>query len=107
MLKKTFITLLVLSAQLLAGDLPNDAVVSQKDHDFSVNEITVKPGQKIVFKNDDTVAHNAFSSSPGHEFDLETQKPGEQASISFDTEGDVEVRCAIHPKMKMVIHVKK
>lgn len=84
-----------------------DHVVGQSNKAFSQSEITIKPGEKIVFKNDDTVVHNVFSSTKGFEFNLKTQAPGVTSSIPFASEGTAVVQCAIHPKMKLVVNVKK
>ena len=100
---------------LLIGLLPVFAVASdsgtltvgQKDKSFAQSEVTVKVGGKIVFKNDDIVVHNVFSGTEGQQFNLKTQVPGSESSKTFDKEGTVEVRCAIHPKMKMVVKVVK
>ena len=57
-----------------------------------------------TFVNDDTVAHNITVKDPtggNHTGDL--QKPGTQADLGFDKPGTHEVRCAIHPKMKMTV----
>jgi len=81
--------------------------ISQKDKMFSVSEISVKVGETVEFVNNDTVAHNVFSSTPGNEFNVKTQPPGASSPVTFDHEGTVEVRCAIHPKMKMKITVEK
>jgi len=100
-------TILAAAASLLvAGQDASDPVtIGQKNRTFSKPEITVKVGEKIRFENDDAVVHNVFSSSPGHEFNLKTQKPGQKSELSFDKEGTVEVRCAIHPTMKLRITV--
>jgi plastocyanin len=81
--------------------------VLQKNKLFSVAEITVKPGDTIVFKNDDDVAHNVFSSSAGFQFNLKMQPPGSSASFTFENEGKAEVRCVMHPTMKLMVDVKK
>jgi len=80
--------------------------IGQKNKEFSQAEITVKPGDAVVFANDDEVTHNVFSNSPCCKFNLKTQAPGDKSSVTFEKEGTVEVRCAIHPKMKLTIHVK-
>jgi len=84
-----------------------DHAIIQKDREFSKTEITIKPGDKIVFKNNDEVTHNVFSNSKLNAFDLKTQKPGASSEVTFKEEGTTEVRCAIHPKMKVVVTVKK
>jgi plastocyanin len=104
---------LIICCALLASGLTAFAaagvgtVISQKDKTFSEKEITIKPGEAVTFKNDDTVAHNVFSSTAGMEFNLKNQAPGSESAQTFDKEGDCEIRCAIHPKMKLTVHVKK
>ena len=81
-------------------------VIVQKEKAFSVAELTVNAGDAVVFKNDDAVTHNVFSQTPGFEFNAKTQVPGTETPVNFDKSGTVEIRCAIHPKMKAVIHVQ-
>lgn len=82
-------------------------LIKQEDRSFSQTEITVKPGDKLVFTNSDAVTHNVFSKSPANSFDIRVQKPGEASTVVFNQEGDTEVRCAIHPRMKILVHVQK
>jgi plastocyanin len=81
-------------------------VVSQKGKTFSSETMTVKPGDEVVFRNDDDVTHNVFSNTSGMSFNL-TQSPGSNSSQVFNSEGTAEIRCAFHTKMKMTIVVKK
>lgn len=94
----------------LAGAIPGFAEVHeirQKDRAFSQTEITIKLGESIVFKNSDEVTHNVFSVSSGMEFDIRRQAPGGSSTVPFNKEGVAEVRCSIHPKMKLLVRVKK
>jgi plastocyanin len=81
--------------------------ISQKDKKFSVAAMTITPGESVVFRNEDDITHNVFSSTKGHEFNLSAQKPGTSIEQAFATEGVSEVRCAFHPTMKLTITVKK
>ena len=81
--------------------------ISQKNKAFSQAAVAVKPGEDVAFVNDDAVVHNVFSGTPGMAFNLKTQAPGSTAQISFDKEGTVDVRCAIHPTMKLTITIKR
>lgn len=83
-----------------------DHGVSQKDKAFSTGEITIGVGDTVIFKNDDDTAHNVFSATDGGKFNLGIQKQGIESSHKFETPGTVEVRCAIHPKMKLKVVVK-
>jgi plastocyanin len=94
----------------LALGIPASAeehMVTQKDRTFSQMEITIKLGDRIAFKNADDVTHNVFSVTPGLEFDIRRQAPGGISQVTFDKEGVAEVRCSIHPKMKLLVTVKK
>ena len=81
--------------------------ITQSKRAFSQTDITIKVGDSITFHNADDVTHNVFSVSPGMEFDIRRQAPGGSSKISFNHEGVAEVRCSIHPKMKLMVNVKK
>ncbi len=89
----------------LGGAHAASHTVVQKGRGFSVAELTIKKGESLVFQNQDDVTHNVFSLSPGIKFDIKTQKPGESSTIDFAAAGTGEVRCAIHPTMKMKLTV--
>jgi plastocyanin len=81
-----------------------EIAVSQKDKAFAPGTVDAKVGDSVVFHNDDTVAHNVMSTG-ADKFNLGSIKPGASAQATLGAAGDVEVRCAIHPKMKLVIKV--
>jgi plastocyanin len=85
--------------------LAADRTISQKGRVFSQTEIAVKKGENIVFVNDDNIAHNIMSASPGNEFNLGSQAPGASSSVTLSKAGEVSVVCAIHPRMKMTVTV--
>ncbi|HEY5798940.1 MAG TPA: plastocyanin/azurin family copper-binding protein [Burkholderiaceae bacterium] len=82
-------------------------VVAQKDKKFSQSTLTVKVGDVVSFKNEDPFAHNVFSLSDIKTFDLGSYPKGQSKSVTFDKPGTVEIECAIHPDMKIVVEVKK
>ena len=84
-----------------------EVVINQKDRAFSKSELTLHSGDTIVFKNFDEVTHNVFSVTEGMEFDLRRQAPGGSSSVPFTKVGVAEVRCSIHPKMKLIVTVQK
>jgi len=101
------VRLLVLAA--LAGGGPaqaEDFVILQKDKQFSEERIVIRAGDRLVFRNEDSVSHNVFSRSPGAQFEVKVQLPGQQTPISFARPGEAEVRCAIHPNMKLRVTVE-
>ncbi len=80
--------------------------VSQKGRQFSVKTLSAQVGDTVVFVNDDEFAHNIYSETPGFEFDFRKQMPGEKDTLVIEKEGVFEVRCAIHPRMKLTIFVE-
>ena len=72
-----------------------------------VKELKVKVGDSVSFRNDDAFFHNIFSLTDGSNFDLGSFPQGQSRKTTFTKEGRVEVECAIHPQMKMVIQVEK
>lgn len=80
--------------------------VSQKSRLFRPGAMTVSAGDHVVFKNDDIVTHHIYSATRGLEFELATTEPGQDASYTFARRGRVEIRCGLHPGMRMIVTVK-
>lgn len=87
-----------------------DHAVSQKDKQYvySGGEVTAKVGDTITFTNEDTVTHNVIAKdgSGTDVFEVPKQEPGEKQTIELKSAGDITVRCAFHPKMKLKIKVE-
>ncbi len=83
-----------------------EIMITQEKKAFSEKKLTVKAGDTVVFRNDDQVTHNVYSRSKGHKFDIGAQKPGVSTPYTFASPGKVKVRCAIHPRMKLTVHVE-
>jgi|SRR4051812_13028535 plastocyanin len=82
-------------------------VLAQKGKAFSVKKLQVKVGDTVKFVNEDPFAHNVFSLSDAKSFDLGSFGQGGSKTITLDKPGTVEVECAVHPDMRMVIEVGK
>jgi len=80
--------------------------VAQKNKSFTKKQLQINVGDVVSFPNQDPFFHNVFSLSETKTFDLGSYKKGETKKITFNDPGTVEVECAIHPKMRMVIEVK-
>lgn len=83
-----------------------EVTVTQRGKRFVPNEVTISVGDTVNFVNDDNITHNVFSKTDNHEFDIGPQKVGVTTSHTFTESGIVEVRCAIHPKMKLTVTIK-
>lgn len=81
-------------------------VIGQKGRLFKPGVMTVKAGDTVTFKNDDTVTHHIYSSTKGQEFDLKTTTPGKDVTRTFAGAGRVDIRCGLHPGMRLVVTVK-
>ncbi len=66
--------------------------------------VKIKVGDSVTFTNVDNVTHNVYAVDG--EFDLKTQTIGKSDTVKFDKPGKVQVRCGIHPKMKLTIDVE-
>ena len=72
-----------------------------------MKKLSVKVGDSVKFLNDDPFSHNVFSLSDAKSFDLGSYGQGVSKSITFDKAGTVEVECAVHPDMKLIIEVSE
>ncbi len=93
------------SLLLCTATAPADFVVHQKGRAFSPATLSIVTGEKVIFVNDDTVAHNIMSTTHDNAFDLGLEMPGSAVPVSFTRTGIVTVICAIHPRMQMTIAV--
>jgi plastocyanin len=81
--------------------------VGQKDKTFAPDTLTAPVGSTIHIKNDDEVVHNVIVTVPGVAAkNTGIQKPGENMDLVLDKLGEYQVKCGIHPKMKMTIQVQ-
>jgi plastocyanin len=80
--------------------------VIQKDRAFSVGEITIARGERLDFDNEDEFIHQIYIASPDMTFDSAEQPPGQIVSVQFTRTGTFPVRCHIHPKMALTVHVQ-
>lgn len=100
----------LLAVPFLLVPLPGSAeeiVVGQKNKSFSVAKLSARVGDVVAFRNDDPFFHNIFSLSDAQSFDLGSYPQGQSRKVTLGKEGTLEVECAIHPEMKLVIEVAK
>jgi plastocyanin len=92
---------LMLAGAAFAAD-PAHTIV-QKDRSFRPGEVSITHGEALTFTNEDEFIHQIYVSGL---FDSEEKAPGENVTESFTQAGTFEVHCHIHPKMKLVVHVR-
>ena len=91
----------LLAAGAALGD--DSHTVVQQGRAFHPGEITINRGESLTFTNNDEFIHQIFVIGL---FDTDERAPGQNLTESFTQSGTFEVRCHIHPKMKLVVHVK-
>jgi len=102
---KKVLTALLLLAPIAA--FADDAhIIVQQGRAFRPGEITINKGEALTFTNDDDFIHQIYVSGSGFNFDSDERAPGQNITQSFTQSGTFEVRCHIHPKMKLVVHVR-
>jgi len=76
---------------------------------YSPQHLTIGLGDRVIWKNDDTIAHTVTSGSPSDgpdgKFDSSLFMAGETFSFTFDDTGNHRYFCFIHPWMAGSIKV--
>jgi plastocyanin len=72
---------------------------------FLPHVLAIPAGSSVAFPNEDPIAHNLFSLTPGNTFDLGLYRRGTGKSHKFEAPGTVNVYCNVHPNMSAVVHV--
>ena len=80
--------------------------IVQKGRAFHPGEVTINRGESLVFTNADEFIHQIYAQGSGFSFDSDEKNPGENITETFTAPGTFEVHCHIHPKMKLVVHVR-
>lgn len=77
--------------------------IAQKGRAFRPGEVTINRGDTLTFTNQDSFVHQIYLDG---QFDSEEKGPGEVITQTFPRGGTFQVRCHIHPTMKLTVHVK-
>lgn len=78
-------------------------IIAQKGRMFRPGEVTINRGDTLTFTNQDSFVHQIYLDG---QFDSEEKGPGEIITQTFTRNGTFQVRCHIHPTMKLTVHVK-
>ncbi|HEY2834940.1 MAG TPA: hypothetical protein VGI89_00130 [Rhizomicrobium sp.] len=104
MMIRSLLPALGLSLLAAGAALGDDAhTVVQQGRAFRPGEVTINRGEALTFTNNDEFIHQVYVVGL---FDSDEKAPGQNLTESFPDSGTFEVRCHIHPKMKLVVHVK-
>ena len=103
---------LALAAVLGAAQLPWAALASQaaevvqKGRAFAVRDIEIARGGVVRFLNEDEFPHQINVKGPGVSVDSGLQDPGQSLEVAFPSPGTFDVRCGVHPRMRMSVRVE-
>ena len=100
--------MLLLALGLPAAAYAADAghTIMQKGRVFRPSEVRIARGESLTFTNNDDFIHQVYVQGAGFSFDSDEKNPGQNITETFTETGTFEVRCHIHPKMKLVVRVK-
>ena len=70
---------------------------------FEPADLTVHPGDTVVWMNKDLFAHTATAEGS---FDSRQIDPGGSWRLTLQTAGDLPYICALHPTMKAIVRVR-
>ena len=113
--RRTGLVLLAVSIALLPGlgllssasAAAAELTVNQVKEKFDQDGLALKVGDTVNFTNSDPVKHNLTVVTPDEESrDLGMEAPGASVKYQPAKAGVYDVRCSIHPKMKMKIKVE-
>ena len=106
MLKSLVITTALLTGLATATVAQAATVaIAITNYTFAPGKITVHPGDKVTWTNQDSIPHTA-TSLDGKSFDSGTIDPNASWSFTFSKPGDYKYRCAIHPDMQGEVDVQ-
>lgn len=74
---------------------------------FSPGDLTVKPGTKVTWTNQDQVPHTVTSKDKGGALSSQGLDTDDSYSYTFTRAGDYAYYCTVHPFMMGVVHVRK
>ena len=87
------------------GPLSGEATVRIANFEFKPLTVLVKPGTKVVWKNDDTSIHDIKDTSPLGTPVSSSLSKGDTFSITYGQPGTYTYDCGIHPYMTGTVEV--
>jgi plastocyanin len=106
LIKAALITLVAFPAGVLAQSKTDVVSISQKNRTYAPEAVSLRAGQTLRIVNDDIFLHHAFVEDDKMEYDSGSMEEGETRDVRFDTPGSYQVKCAIHPKMRLDVTVE-
>lgn len=80
--------------------------VAQRNKSFAVTDARIRAGDTLRFTNEDDFPHQIHVTGPDMNLESPLQDAGQAIEIAFPTAGTFAVRCGVHPRMRMSVHVQ-
>jgi len=84
---------------------PKTVEIRQEGLELRPRVVAIPVGSTVKFPNQDDLFHNIFSYSKAKRFDLGRYPKGESKSETFESKGQVDLRCEVHEFIRGFIHV--
>lgn len=84
---------------------PVKGVMTTRSKTFTPEVLVLPAGSQVAFPNEDSIQHNAFSSSEGNRFDVGLYGPGPGKDVVMRAPGVVRIYCNVHPQMAAFVIV--
>ena len=84
---------------------PDKAVIAQRNETFIPLVSIVRRGGEVVFTNNDTTMHQAYSFSPVKQFEFTIDQGQVSKPVVFDKPGVAAIGCNIHDQMIAYVYV--
>jgi plastocyanin len=108
MAKNEFLAALAISFSAILSDAQaaNQHLIVQASRKFDPTDVTIRVGEALNIVNRDDFIHEIYINADNMSFDSNEQPPGQTVTVYFPSAGTFAVRCHIHPRMLLVVHVK-
>ena len=80
--------------------------IAQRGRAFAVEGAQIARGGLVRFTNEDSFPHQIYIKGQGVNVDSPLQTRGQVIDVAFPEAGTFEVRCGIHPRMRMDVRVQ-
>jgi len=95
--------LAVVGAEARAADVS----ISERDMAFVPDHVTIKQGDRIIFRNDSDLSHQVIvAKGAAPDMALAKQHRGETATLTISARGTLEIGCDFHPMMTLTVTVE-
>jgi plastocyanin len=87
------------------SNIPNEAVIDQRNQMFVPLVVTIRKGGHVVFANNDATMHQVYSFSQIKQFEYEIKQGEKSPPVVFDKAGIAAIGCNIHDNMVAFVYV--